>query len=90
VDDDFGNAVVGSPQSRNRLENRRGKDDKMPGEMWKTVEANAEKIRVIETEGGSGKEGSGKETRRERGKEEAKRRKNSRSKEGSRRMRNMG
>ena len=44
----------------------------MPGGVWKTVEADTEKIRVAETEGGGGKGGSRKKMRKERGKEEAK------------------
>jgi len=54
------------------LKDGRDKDDKMPGGVWKIVEADTEKIRVAETEGGGGKGGSRKETRKERGKEEAK------------------
>ena len=56
MDSDFGNAMASPPQSRNRLEDRRGKDDKMPRRVWKTVETNAGKIGVTETEGGGGKE----------------------------------
>ena len=33
MDSDFGNAVASMPQPRNRLENRRGKNDKMSGRM---------------------------------------------------------
>ena len=33
VDGDFEDAMASMPQSRNRLENRRGEDDKMPREM---------------------------------------------------------
>ena len=54
------------------MEDGRDKDDKMPGGVWKTVEADTEKIRVAETEGGEGKGGSRKKMRKERGKEEAK------------------
>jgi len=78
--------MASPPQSRNKLEDERGKNDEMPRGVWKTVESDAEKIRVVETEGGEGKEGSRKEIRKEREKEEAKKEKNSRSKKGSRRI----
>ena len=67
MDSDFGNAVASLPQSRNRLEDGRGKDDKIPREVWKTVETDIGKIRVAEIEGGRGKGESRKETRRNKG-----------------------
>jgi len=90
VDSDLGGAMVGPAQSRNRLEDGRGKNDKMSRRVWKAVEANAEKIRVAETEGGRSKGRSGKETRKEKGKEETKKRKNSRDKKGNGRMGDIG
>ena len=33
--------MVSAPQSRNRLEDRGGKNDEMSRRMWKTVEAKA-------------------------------------------------
>jgi len=33
VDGNFGDAMVSIPQSRNRLENKRGKDDEVPRRM---------------------------------------------------------
>jgi len=81
--------MVSAPQSGNRLEDRRGKDDKMSEGVWKTVEANIRKIGVAKTERRRGKERDKKETREARKKEEAKRRENGRGKKGSRRMGNM-
>jgi len=49
------------------LEDGRGKDDKIPREVWKTVETDIGKIRVAEIEGGRGKGESRKETRRNKG-----------------------
>ena len=60
--------MVGLAQSRNRLDNRRGKDDKMFRRVWKAVEANTGKIGVAEIEG----EKSRKEMRKEKEKEKAK------------------
>jgi len=57
--------------------------------VWKTVEANARKIGVAETERRRDKGRSRKEMRGARKKEKAKKRKNSRGKKGSRRMGNM-
>ena len=89
MDGDFENAMASLPQSRNKLEDRRGKDNKMSRGVWKTVEANAGKIRMAEIEGGRGKGGSRKEMRRKRGKEETKKGEDDGSKESSRRMENM-
>jgi len=82
--------MVGPAQSRDRLEDRRGKNDEMFRGVWKAVEVNTEKIRVAETEGGRSKGRSGKEMIKERGKEETKKRKNSRGKKGNRRIGDMG
>ena len=81
--------MVSLTQFRDRLEDRRGKDDKMSKGVWKTVETNAGKIGVAETKGERGKRRSRKGTRKKRGKEEAKKRKNGRSKKGSGRMENL-
>ena len=89
MDGNFGNIVASLPQSRNRLEDGRGKDDEMPKRVWNTVETDVGKIRVAKTEGGRGKGGSRKETRRKRGKEETKEEEDG-SKKSSRRMGNMG
>ena len=89
VDGDLGNTMVGSAQSRNKLEDRRDKDNKMSRGMWKAVETNTGKIGVAETERRRGKGRSRKEMREER-REKAKRRKNDRGKKGSKRMGNMG
>ena len=58
--------MVSTSQPRNRLENGRGKNDKMPGQMRQTVETNIRKVRMAETEGGRSKGRGRKETRRER------------------------
>ena len=81
--------MVGLAQFRNRLEDRRGKDDKISRGVWETVKANAGKIRMVETEGERGKGRSRKEIRKERREKEAKERENSRSKKGSGRIENM-
>ena len=72
--------MVSMPQPRNKLEDKRGKDDEMSKEVWKTVEANIKKIEVAETEKRRGKGRSRKEMRGARKKKEAKKRKNSRDK----------
>ena len=33
MDSDFGNVIASVPQSRDRLEDRRSKDDEMPGRI---------------------------------------------------------
>ena len=43
--------MVGPVQSRDRLEDRRGKDDEISRGVLKAVETNIEKIGVAETEG---------------------------------------
>jgi len=82
--------MVGPAQSRDRLEDRRGKNDEMFRGVWKAVEVNIEKIRVAETEGGRSKGRSRKEMIKERRKEETKKRKNNRGKKGNRRIGDMG
>ena len=90
MDGDFENAMASLPQSRNKLEDRRGKDNKMSRGVWKTVEANAGKIRIAETEGGRGKGRSRKEMRRKREKEETKEGEDDGSKKSSGSIGNMG
>ena len=92
MDGDFRDTIVSIPQSRNRLENRRGENDKMSRRMWKTVEANAEKVRMGEAEAEGSKRRSGKKMRRkEKEKEtETEERKDSGSKENSREVGNLG
>ena len=75
MDGDFRDAMVSVPQPRNRLEDRRGKDDEISGGVWKIVEANSRKIRVAETERRRGKRRSGKEMRGARKKKKQKREK---------------
>ena len=62
----------------------------MPREVWKTVKADAGKIRMAETKGERGKGRSRKEMRRKRGKEEKKEGEDDGSKESSRSIGNMG
>ena len=52
MDSNFEDAMVSTPQPRNRLENRGSKNDEMPKGVWKTVETSARKVRLEETEGG--------------------------------------
>ena len=54
------------PQSRDRLEDGRSKDDKMSRGMWKAVEASSGEIGMGKVEGRRRKGRSGKETRRKR------------------------
>ena len=72
--------MVSMPQPRNKLEDKRGKDNEMSKEVWKIVEANIKKIEVAETEKRREKGRSRKEMRGARKKKEAKKRKNSRDK----------
>ena len=58
--------MASMPQYRDRLENGRGKDDEMSGEMWKTVEASTRKVRVGKVEGERSKRRSRKEKGEER------------------------
>jgi len=78
------------PQPRDRLENGRSEDDKMPRKMWKVVEASSGEVRMGKTEGGRSERRSRKKTRRKEKEEEAENRKDSRSEEDSRGMGNMG
>ena len=41
----IGNAVASSPQSRNRLGERRSEDDALPTYMWKKQEVKEKKVR---------------------------------------------
>ena len=72
--------MVSMPQPRNKLEDKRGKDNEMSKEVWKIVEANIKKIEMAETEKRREKGRSRKEMRGARKKKEAKKRKNSRDK----------
>ena len=66
MDGNFGNAVASTPQSRDRLENRRGENDKIPRGMWKAVETGAREVGVGKTKGGRSE---GRSREEERGKE---------------------
>ena len=81
--------MVSMPQPRNKLEDKRGKDDEMSKEVWKTVEANIKKIEVAETEKRRGKGRSRKEMRGARKKKKQKREKTVEIKKDSRKMRNI-
>ena len=92
MDSNSRNAMVGLVQSRDRLENGRGKDNKMSRGVWKAVEADIRKIGVVETEGRRSKGRSGKETRREsrETKKEAEKKKDDRSEESGKRIGDIG
>ena len=92
MDSNSRNAMVGLAQSRDRLEDRRGKDDKMSRGVWKAVEANVRKIRVVETKERRSKERSRKEMRGEskETEKEVEKGKDSGSEESGRRMGDMG
>jgi len=63
VDGNSRDIMVGTLQSRNRLENKRGENDEMSGRMQKAVEASSKEVGMGKTEGGESKERSGKEKR---------------------------
>ena len=56
---DIGDAMASIPQSRNQLEDRRGKDDKMSRQVWKAVENKGDEARVVEAEEKETKEREG-------------------------------
>jgi len=59
VECDIGDAMASIPQSRNQLEDRRGKDDKMSRQVWKAVENKGDEARVVEAEEKETKEREG-------------------------------
>jgi len=74
--------VASMLQSRDRLKNRRSKNDKVSKGMWKAVEASSGEVGMGKTKGGKS-ERKGKE-------EEVEKRKDSGSEENSREVGNMG
>ena len=66
VECDFENTMVSTPEFWNWLENRRGQDDKVFREVWKTVETETRKTKMVKVEG------KREEVRRERAKEKIK------------------
>ena len=64
----------------------------MSGEVWKIVETNTGKIRMVKTKERRSKRGSREEIKRERGEKEkeTKKRKDSRSEKSSRRIEDLG
>ena len=89
MEGDFGDAIVSTPQSRDRLENRGGQDDKMSRRVWEAVKASIREVGMGKTRGRKSKGGSGKKKKRE-GEEETKEREDSGSKENSGGMGNIG
>jgi len=89
VDGDLGNAVASTPQSRNRLENRRGEDDEVPRGMWKAVETGAREVRVGKAKERRSKERSKEKERRKREEKEAEKGKDNGGEESSRGMEDM-
>ena len=89
MDSDFRNAMASAPQSRNRLEDRGGKNDEVPRRVWKAVKTGTGEVRIAEAKGGRSQSRSKKEARRKR-EEEAKREENSRNKKSGRRVGNLG
>ena len=81
--------MISAPQSRNRLENGRDKNNEVPRGMWKAVEANIGKIKITEAEERRSKGRSRKEKRREAKEKEAKERKDGKGEESSREVRNL-
>ena len=78
------------PQSRNRLENRRGEDDKVPRGMWEAVETSTREVGVGKAKERRSEERSREKERRKKEEEEAEKGKDNRDKESSRGMRDMG
>ena len=52
MDGNFEDAVTSIPQSRNKLENRRDENDKVPRGMWKAVETSTREVGVGKAKGG--------------------------------------
>ena len=82
MDSDFGDAIASTPQPRNRLENRRSKNNKISREVQKAMETGAREVRMAKAKEGGGQGRSWKKTGRER-KEEAKGEEDGRSKKSS-------
>ena len=55
MNSNFGDAMVSTPQPRNRLENRGSKNDEVSRGVQKIVETSARKVRLEGTEGGRSK-----------------------------------
>ena len=83
-------AVASTLQSRDRLKNRRSKNDEVSRGMWKAVEASSGEVGMGKTNGGKSKRKSRKKTRRKEKEEEVEKRKDSGSEENSRGVENMG
>ena len=87
MDSDFRDAMASMPQPRNRLENKRGKDDEVSRGVWKVMETYARKVRMAKVKGGGGQRKSRKKTEREGEKTTGE---NNRSEKSSGRMGNLG
>ena len=79
MDSDFGDVMASMSQFRNRLDNRRSKDDKMSRRMWKAMETSSREVGLGETEKGGSKERSRKKIRGKREEKEIEERKDGRS-----------
>ena len=90
MDSNSRNAMVGLVQSRDRLENGRGKDNKMSRGVWKAVETSAEKIGMGKAERRGSKGRSQEEERRKGQEEETEKGEDDGSKESGRRMGDIG
>ena len=77
------------PQSRNRLENRRSKDDEVSIGVQEAMETRAREVRMAEAKEGGSQRRSWKKMRGE-GKEEAKGEEDGRSKKSSEGLGNLG
>ena len=90
MDSDIRDAMVSMLQSRDRLENGRGENDKMSGRMQETVETSAGEIRMGKAEGERSKGRSREGMREERLKKETAKREDDGSEESSRRVGDLG
>ena len=89
MDGNFGNTIANTLQSRNRLENRGGEDNKVFGGMWEAVEAGTGEVKMEEAKGRGGK-GGGWEKERRKGEEENEKGEDDGGKKNSRGMGDMG
>ena len=90
MDSNSRDAMASTLQSRNRLENRRGKNDEVSRRVWKAVKAGSGEVRLGETERGR-REGRSRKEKRGKGEEEKiMERKDNGGEESSRRVGDLG
>ena len=90
MDSNSRDAMASTLQSRNRLENRRGKNDKVSRRVWKAVKAGSGEVRLGETERGRREGRSRKEKRGKEEEEKTKKKKDNGGEESSRKVGYLG